>query len=267
MCPTRHFLYSPLTVASLAVHTRTHTQVTRLLREVKYMLRMKLPVNDMALSIYHQEKTFRSHISSLEMVVSMYNEMATTLTSVERPLVEADLNTIDQNLQAGLLEHNWQSNNIQTYIAELLEMVRAVFGTVKAMKGNLKEVERIMKAAAAKPLIQVRAMMRWQQRLGLSSFLFVFLLRLHEPQKAEPVVFNKARRQIYLFSSPVRFVALPSRLLPDFSLVVRLTRFPLLLPSLSFLLSAQGQARDRQGLQRESRQGRRRAQEGARRRR
>ena len=44
----------------------------------------------------------------------------------------------------------------QTYIAELLEMVRAVFGTVKAMKGNLKEVERIMKAAAAKPLIQVR---------------------------------------------------------------------------------------------------------------
>ncbi len=90
------------------------------------------------------------------MVVAMYNEMATTLTSVERPLVEADLNTIDQNLQAGLLEHNWQSNNIQTYIAELLEMVRAVFGTVKAMKGNLKEVERIMKAAAAKPLIQVR---------------------------------------------------------------------------------------------------------------
>lgn len=77
------------------------------------MLRMKLPVNDMALSIYHQEKTFRSHISSLEMVVAMYNEMATTLTSVERPLVEADLNTIDQNLQAGLLEHNWQSNNIQ----------------------------------------------------------------------------------------------------------------------------------------------------------
>ena len=37
--------------------------MTRLLREVKYMLRMKLPVNDMALSIYHQEKTFRSHIS------------------------------------------------------------------------------------------------------------------------------------------------------------------------------------------------------------
>ena len=35
-------------------------------------------------------------------------------------------------------------------------MVRAVFGTVKAMKGNLREVERIMKAAAAKPLIQVR---------------------------------------------------------------------------------------------------------------
>ncbi len=48
----------------------------KLLREVKYLIPMGMNIPDVAMQIHHKADTFRTQISSLEMIVTKYNELS-----------------------------------------------------------------------------------------------------------------------------------------------------------------------------------------------
>ena len=47
--------------------------------------------------------TLRQQVSSLDLIVGIYNNVQRTLTPIERPLLEPRLATVDTTLQRGLL--------------------------------------------------------------------------------------------------------------------------------------------------------------------
>ncbi len=76
----------------------------------------------------------RQQISSLDIIVGIYNRLQRTILPVERPLVQQKLEAVEAALQRGLAELNWRAEGIEGYIAETLELVREldlVLGTVK----------------------------------------------------------------------------------------------------------------------------------------
>ena len=96
--------------------------LVRLLREVKYSLLLNIVVQERALTIYQRAEIYRQEIGNLEWIVSMYNEMLDTLDPVERPLFEQDINKIDQTVERGLSQLNWTSPEVDSFIAETLDI-------------------------------------------------------------------------------------------------------------------------------------------------
>lgn len=56
-----------------------------------------------SLQIHERMVTLRQQVSSLDLIVSIYNNVQKTLTSIERPLLAPRLATVDATLQRGLL--------------------------------------------------------------------------------------------------------------------------------------------------------------------
>ena len=55
------------------------------------------------MQIHERMVTLRQQVSSLDLIVSIYNNVQRTLTPIERPLLEPRLATVDATLQRGLL--------------------------------------------------------------------------------------------------------------------------------------------------------------------
>lgn len=127
--------------------------LVRLLREVKYFLLLGLEVPRNALTIYEKGETYRTQIGNLDLISHMYNEMMETLHVVERPLVEKEMAHIDETIEKGISELNWNSPDVEDFIAESMTTVKAVYSTVKTMKENFKTIKKLMSDYAKIPLV------------------------------------------------------------------------------------------------------------------
>ena len=128
--------------------------LVKLLREVKYFLLLHISVPSTALLIYDKAELYRQQISHLEYILSMYNEMVSTLHKVERPLVERELRAIDLVLQRGLEQLNWKDETVNSFINEAIESVKQTHQTVRLMKDHLSSIRRAMSDFAAVPLCE-----------------------------------------------------------------------------------------------------------------
>lgn len=76
--------------------------IVRLLREVKYFLLLGLRVPESALEVFGRGELFRRHMGNLDLIVHMHNNVEMTLLPVERPLLQLQLERIDQLLAEGI---------------------------------------------------------------------------------------------------------------------------------------------------------------------
>lgn len=76
--------------------------IVRLLREVKYFLLLGLRVPESALEVFGRGELFRRHMGNLDLIVHMHNSVEMTLLPVERPLLQQQLERIDQLLAEGI---------------------------------------------------------------------------------------------------------------------------------------------------------------------
>lgn len=56
----------------------------------------------MRAQVHERADSFRSQISALEMICHIYNGIQRTVLPVEKPLVQAKLDSVDSALQSGL---------------------------------------------------------------------------------------------------------------------------------------------------------------------
>ena len=135
--------------------------IVNLLKESKYFILLGLSIPDRAADIFKQAEVFRRHTGNLELIINMYNDIQTSLLSVERPLVGHQLEKLDRSLSQGFSGDkgsskplNWKSSGIDAFIAEAMGEVRDVSDVVRTLQENLKQVEQTVEVWKAHPLFE-----------------------------------------------------------------------------------------------------------------
>ena len=81
----------------------------------------------------------------------MYNDILATLLPVEKPLLADRIAKINKNIQPGIDTLKWNSENINPFIKQNMDIVRDVDDLVKKMKENVRKMYELM-AKWEKPL-------------------------------------------------------------------------------------------------------------------
>ncbi|OQS01624.1 dynein heavy chain [Achlya hypogyna] len=120
--------------------------LVQLLREVKYFLSLGLEIPEEAMAIYRKAEVFRRQTGNLDLIVDMYNRVHTTLLPVERPLVKAHLDKIDQILARGIRSLNWKSHGIDMFLKDSMADVHEATALLDAMKNQMQRVEELLES-------------------------------------------------------------------------------------------------------------------------
>ncbi|PHJ22031.1 dynein heavy chain family protein, partial [Cystoisospora suis] len=129
--------------------------LTRLMREVKYLELQKLPVPEGAREVYAKFTTYRKQTDTMEMVVTMYNQILTELLPHERPLLAERIEKINAILEPGLTSLRWQaSEDVDEFLGQAIKVVTEVFAICNTMKSNLLKAIGILGSWAEKPLFE-----------------------------------------------------------------------------------------------------------------
>jgi dynein heavy chain len=127
--------------------------LVRLLREVKYFLLLGLEVPPSALEVYKKAETFRRQTGSLDLIVTMYNQMMLEMLPVEAPLLKAQMTKIETTLARGVNDLNWKSPTIDTFLGEAQASVKGAYDMLFALKGVLREIVSEMEGWSREALI------------------------------------------------------------------------------------------------------------------
>ena len=97
-------------------------QLVALLREVKYLKQQDAADRDVpesAASVFEQNETYRKYLQNLDVVVTLYNQVRDTILDVEYPLIEQQLQNIDEEIEKAVAKLNWTSEgkfNVHTIV-------------------------------------------------------------------------------------------------------------------------------------------------------
>lgn len=101
-------LVSGESVSSGRLDVNFDPDLVRLLRETKYFLLLKCEVPESALLIFQSADQYRSQISSLDLICTIWNKIQATILAVEKPLVQQKLEAVEVALKRGMEEMNWR---------------------------------------------------------------------------------------------------------------------------------------------------------------
>ena len=79
---------------------------------MKYLEQQNCPervIPDSAANVFQQNETYRKYLQNLDVTVALYNKVRETIMDVEYPLIEKQLNDIDQQLEKAISQLNWTS--------------------------------------------------------------------------------------------------------------------------------------------------------------
>jgi dynein heavy chain len=74
----------------------------------------------------------------------MYNDILTNLLPVEKPLLADRIERMNVSLAKGLADLKWNSQNIDPFIKNAMDVVTEVDELVRKMKDNVKKIENLM---------------------------------------------------------------------------------------------------------------------------
>ena len=94
-------------------------QLVALLREVKYLKQQDAVDRDVpqsAASVFEQNETYRKYLQNLDVTVTLYNQVRDTILDVEYPLIEHQLQNIDEEIEKAVAKLNWTSEGEFSYV-------------------------------------------------------------------------------------------------------------------------------------------------------
>ncbi|KAK2951927.1 putative Dynein beta chain, ciliary [Blattamonas nauphoetae] len=111
-----------------------------LLREVRYLKSVGIPVPQTAESIFSQSEVFQNYTGSLTSVVERFNWLVDNILPEEEPLIRNQMEVALQQLEPGFAQLNWKSEGVPAYLTQIDESVGAVYNKLNAAHANLKEI-------------------------------------------------------------------------------------------------------------------------------
>uniref|UniRef100_A0A803SVB7 Dynein axonemal heavy chain 17 n=1 Tax=Anolis carolinensis TaxID=28377 RepID=A0A803SVB7_ANOCA len=121
------------------------SQLVSVLREVKYLGTDEFGnIPEMAAAIYSSKESFRQLVANLELMVTWYNKILSTVLEVEYLLVQSQLQAIDIQLREAEETLNWKSEG-NILCCNHFNFVRDLEQRIQKTKDNIEEIQNIMK--------------------------------------------------------------------------------------------------------------------------
>ena len=111
-------------------------------------------IPDSAGTLYSKNDTLREYVANLDLTVKWYNKIRETVLEVEYPLIEAQLEEIDVQLQRAENNLNWNTDGIWEYIQETRDKVHDLEMRVQKSKDNVENISKIMATWSKTPLFE-----------------------------------------------------------------------------------------------------------------
>lgn len=131
-------------------------QLTAVLREVKYLERAENETLDAipesATSVYGRNEEFQKYCANLDLIVAWYNEIRRIILPVEYPLIQQQLDAIDEQLKQAELTLDWNSQGIWEYVDRTRDMVHVLQKNVQSAKTNVESISVLMSKWSVAPL-------------------------------------------------------------------------------------------------------------------
>nr|XP_026486610.1 dynein beta chain, ciliary [Vanessa tameamea] len=107
-----------------------------------------------SLELFKKQEVYRQYRINLNNTIDWYNTIRKNSQKVEFDLVEDEIKAIDQRIDKGQNELNWNSKDLWNYLEELNTLVGSLFKRMSKIQDNLKEMKIIMKTWASQPLFE-----------------------------------------------------------------------------------------------------------------
>ncbi|CAF4387328.1 unnamed protein product, partial [Adineta steineri] len=135
------------------IHLNFHPQLETVLREVRYLeIKDRKDIPQAASDIYKDNDTYLQYINNLNYTIASYNKIRETVAEVEYPLIERQLQTIDQQLSDAENKLTWSTSGIGEYILRTRTVVFDLEQRLQKSKNNILEIQTIMATWSKNPL-------------------------------------------------------------------------------------------------------------------
>lgn len=91
-------------------------------------------------------------MSSLQLLVQLYNKVRHMAVDVEVSLMKAELEAIDEQLYKAETDFTWQHQGCLTYICQMKDMVYEMERKLQKSKDNVEMIKELMKGWSKQPL-------------------------------------------------------------------------------------------------------------------
>ncbi|XP_006886407.1 PREDICTED: dynein heavy chain 17, axonemal [Elephantulus edwardii] len=136
-------------------HVNFSKALVAVLREVKYLnFQQQKEMPESAESLFSQNESFRKFVGNLELIVGWYNEIKTTVTTVEYPLIKSELEAIDVKLLAAETSLFWNGKDVFEYIQETREILHDLQTRMQRAKQNVEMISQAMKEWSTNPMFE-----------------------------------------------------------------------------------------------------------------
>lgn len=130
-------------------------QLVSVLKEVKYMeIRGTEDIPQSGYELYGRREDFFRFVTNMDMTVLWYNNIRTSVIGVECPLIEEQLNMIDEQLKNAEEVMNWNSSGIWEYIEKTKNMVYDLESRMQKSKTNIQKIVQLMATWSKTPLFE-----------------------------------------------------------------------------------------------------------------
>ncbi|XP_067892376.1 dynein axonemal heavy chain 11 [Heterodontus francisci] len=120
-------------------------ELSSVLREVKYLGLLKgFNILDMAINLYSKREILHMYLGNWKFITELYNKLHISVLEVEFPLVEHELEKINQQLRPATEILTWQTEDSWEYIQQTRDLMQDVNSRVQKTKCNVDSIHAIV---------------------------------------------------------------------------------------------------------------------------
>eukprot|EP00756_Hemistasia_phaeocysticola_P023814 Hpha_TRINITY_DN15915_c5_g14::TRINITY_DN15915_c5_g14_i1::g.73298::m.73298/K10408/DNAH; dynein heavy chain, axonemal len=124
--------------ASTRVYVNFDKEVLQLIREVGALQRMGLKVPEEAVPIYSQRYALLRANEELQFIVHRYYALIDSIDPLHCEIVVPHINRLNAAINPGLVQYQWTSLNIDTYIESVTDILNNVEALVQRVRGIMR---------------------------------------------------------------------------------------------------------------------------------
>ncbi|XP_053089780.1 dynein axonemal heavy chain 11 isoform X1 [Pangasianodon hypophthalmus] len=128
-------------------------ELLAVLRDVRHLRMLdQTSIPCAALELYEKRDMFLTCVSSLQLLVQLYNKVRHMAVDAEVSLMKAELEVIDKQLYQAETDLTWQDQGCLNYICQVKDMVYKMERKLQKSKDNVEMIKELMKGWSKQPI-------------------------------------------------------------------------------------------------------------------